>query len=152
MCLRMQTDLTKCNPLLVAGALLSFHNLPVSGACGCVSWLARRASPGSVENRWPLVPRSTKGRSKIKAQRAQPQGSEVKRRGLSERAAGWSGPLGIAEDCMCERLCVYVCGCIGVCVGRGKGGMWFRFRTALTWYALALQRKTERDKRGGKDG
>lgn len=23
---------------------------------------------------------------------------------------------------MCKRLCVYVCGCVGVCVGRGKGG------------------------------
>lgn len=97
-----------------------FSSLPVSGARGCGSWLGRRASPGCVENRWPLVPRSTTGRSKIKAQRAQPQESEVKRQGLSERVAGWSGPLGIAEDCV--SVCVYVIGWC-VCVGRGKGGV-----------------------------
>lgn len=125
-----------------------FSSLPVSGARGCGSWLGRRASLGCVENRWPLVPRSTMGRSKIKAQRAQPQESEVKRQGLSERAAGWSGPLGIAEDCV--SVCVYVmCWC--VCVGRGKGGCGLDLGLCLTWYALGLQRNTERDKREEKD-
>lgn len=39
----------------------------------------------------------------------------MKRQGLSEQAAGWSGPLGIAEDCMC------MWGGVGVECG-GEGG------------------------------
>lgn len=110
-------------------------SLPVNGASGCGSWLSRKASPGCSENRWPLVPRSIKGRSNVKAQRAQPQGSEVEKQGLSERAAGWSGPLGIV--CMC--LFVLVCMC-----GRGKGGgCILELGLCLTWYALALQIKRQ---------
>lgn len=44
-----------------------------------------------------------RGRSRVKAQRTQPQGSEVNGWGLSERETGWPGCLGIAEvgTCMC---------------------------------------------------
>lgn len=104
-----QTDWMKSTVACLCSSLPSHPptpTLPVTGTRGCGSWPGRRVSPGCVENRWPLVPRSPKGRSKIKAQRAQPQESEVKRQGLSERAAGWSGPLGIAEDCVSVCVCM----------------------------------------------
>lgn len=119
----------------------SLHRLPISAAGGCDTWLGRRASPGWLENRWPLDPRSKQGRSNVRAQRAQPQGSEVKRQGLSERAAGWSAPLGIAEDCTCACM---------LCVGRGKGGRLSRIRTlswlGMLWHCRNRKREEEREK------
>lgn len=120
----------------------SLHRLPISAAGGCDTWLGRRASPGWLENRWPLDPRSKQGRSNVRAQRAQPQGSEVKRQGLSERAAGWSAPLGIAEDCTCVRVC-YVWG-----GEKGGGGVEWGLCLDLVCSGTA---GTEREKRREKN-
>lgn len=108
--------------------------LPFSGACGRCPWLHRRTSPGWVRNSWPLVPSSTKGRSEVKSQRAQPQECEAKRRRLSEWAAGCSGPLGIAEDCV-RVLCDNVCVCVCAGWGRRKGQWGFDLGLCLTWDA-----------------
>lgn len=52
-------------------------------------------------------------------------------------------------------VCVWggMCVCVGVCVGKGKGGDVVQIKdSALTWYALALLGKKERDKKGEKYG
>lgn len=117
MCLTMHADLIECNPLLFACALSFLFMVYL--------WVGRvDVAPGWAGGR-PLVEWKTGdlwfpgrqrggGGQKVKAQRAQPQGPEMKRQGLSERAASWSGHLGIAEDCMC--VCIRLCVCGGGCV------------------------------------
>jgi len=124
------------NSFLAFGKLFLFVcSLPVSAARDPGS-SGERVTSGSKVDQWEV--------KRIKLTGHSPQGPEVKRQGLSERAAGWSGPLGIAEDCMCVRLCVCVF------VGRGKGGKLFRFRT-LSWLGMLWHcGERQKEKRDGK--
>ena len=52
--------------------------------------------------------------------------------------------------CVCGGMCVCVCRCM---CGEGEGGDVVQIKdSALTWYALALLGKKERDKTGEKYG
>lgn len=84
----------------------------------------------------------------MKSQGAQPQECEAKRRRLSEWAAGSSGPLGIAEDCVrlsCDN--VGVCACTGQ--GEEKGAVRLRFGTLpdLGCSLAATQMRGKKDKK-----
>lgn len=141
---RIQTDVIECNPLLACVLFVVYLWVRLVAAAP-----GRAGGRPRVEWRtsdlW--IPGRQRGGQRTEAQRAQPQGSEVKRQGLSERAAGWSGPLGIAEDCICVRLCTCMC-------GEGEGGMWFRFRTLLwlgmLWHCRERQKETKEERKDGR--
>ena len=137
-------------------SFISFDGLPVSGACGCGSWLGRRTSPGWVENRWPLVPRSTKGRSKGQSSEGTASRAWDEEAGLVRAGSKLIGPPWHCWGLyVCVFVCVCVCVCLGgvcvsVCVGKGKGGMWFRLRTlpwlGMLWHCWERKNETKKER------
>lgn len=121
---------------------ISFHGLPVSGACGCGSWLGRRTSPGWVENRWPLVPRSTKGGGGSKGQSSEGTASRAwdEEAGLVRAGSKLIGP---PWHCWGLYVCVYSFVCVW-------GGMWFRLRTlpwlGMLWHCWERKNETKKER------
>ena len=135
---KIHTDLRQC----ALSSYLSFNNLPVSVACGCGSWLCRRASLGWVENGWPRDPRSTKGRSKVEAQEDTASRAWSDKAGLIRAGRRLTRPRW-------HRWRLYVCLCVHVCVwvGRGKGGGGFNLGLCLN---LVCSGTAENNREGDK--
>ena len=159
MCLTMHVDLIECNPLLFACALSFLFMVYL--------WVGRvDVAPGWAGGR-PLVEWKTGGlwfpgrqRGGSKGQSSEGTASRAwdEEAGLVRAGSKLIGPpwhcwglyVCVFVFCVCGGMCVCVCRCM---CGEGEGGDVVQIKdSALTWYALALLGKKERDKTGEKYG